>query len=576
MKAFQLKIMIKNSKPPIWRRVVVPAGITFSQLSVILNEVMGWRGYHLFQFEFYHQGLCVMENAEEFDDFGQYDYIEASTTCIDEVLKRIDWFTYVYDLGDDWQHRVTVEKILDDWELNYPQVLKYKGDCPIEDCGGIWGYYECLHIINDLENPEREERLKWLNGQGYPQVYDMETVNETLQQQFYYNFGKGENRPQNEIYEDQFHGKYGLNAAKFGMTLKEIFGDYNKTDLIEIAKEKGIKGLSGKNKDQLIEKLYDFMMQDTEIRRYFYCMTAEDRREFEQVLNPSDLYEPEYAGCFCALYKAAYIGMQTNGCITVTDDVKEAYQRMRSDAFERESDKRSFVLACLATAKWLYGIVPFAVFEKLVNTGQEEALSEAEILQILKEIPTEYMEFVIKSTKLYHTDLYPDDRELSEVQGDREYYIPTKEEIADIGKNGYLSQDKYIQRFQRYLKNILGAAEEEADYIAATVWHLINDDREIEEIMELLDNMELLPESEKEIYMLFKKLQELWNHTRKITYRGFTPSEIEQQEKELHRTIPIAKKVVNFDEARKNKIYPNDPCPCGSGKKYKNCCRNKK
>ncbi|MFQ9404295.1 MAG: SEC-C metal-binding domain-containing protein [Eubacterium sp.] len=19
-------------------------------------------------------------------------------------------------------------------------------------------------------------------------------------------------------------------------------------------------------------------------------------------------------------------------------------------------------------------------------------------------------------------------------------------------------------------------------------------------------------------------------------------------------------------------MYPNDPCPCGSGKKYKNCC----
>ena len=22
----------------------------------------------------------------------------------------------------------------------------------------------------------------------------------------------------------------------------------------------------------------------------------------------------------------------------------------------------------------------------------------------------------------------------------------------------------------------------------------------------------------------------------------------------------------------KKKIYPNDSCPCGSGKKYKNCC----
>ncbi len=24
--------------------------------------------------------------------------------------------------------------------------------------------------------------------------------------------------------------------------------------------------------------------------------------------------------------------------------------------------------------------------------------------------------------------------------------------------------------------------------------------------------------------------------------------------------------------ARSSKIYPNDPCPCGSGKKYKKCC----
>ncbi|MEE1033197.1 MAG: SEC-C metal-binding domain-containing protein [Agathobacter sp.] len=23
------------------------------------------------------------------------------------------------------------------------------------------------------------------------------------------------------------------------------------------------------------------------------------------------------------------------------------------------------------------------------------------------------------------------------------------------------------------------------------------------------------------------------------------------------------------------KVYPNDPCPCGSGKKYKLCCKGK-
>ena len=28
-------------------------------------------------------------------------------------------------------------------------------------------------------------------------------------------------------------------------------------------------------------------------------------------------------------------------------------------------------------------------------------------------------------------------------------------------------------------------------------------------------------------------------------------------------------------EVRTKKIYPNDPCPCGSGKKYKKCCGRK-
>ena len=103
MKAFQLKIVIKNSKPPIWRRVIVPAGITFSQLSMILNEFMGWSGYHSFEVEFYHLELRIIEDADEFMDigYGPYDYLEASTTYIREYLEENDWFTYTYDLGDD-------------------------------------------------------------------------------------------------------------------------------------------------------------------------------------------------------------------------------------------------------------------------------------------------------------------------------------------------------------------------------------------------------------------------------------------------------------------------------------------
>lgn len=52
-----------------------------------------------------------------------------------------------------------------------------------------------------------------------------------------------------------------------------------------MAREKGVPGISGKNKNQVIEKLYTFMMDEAEIKKYFYCMSVDVRREFQKALN---------------------------------------------------------------------------------------------------------------------------------------------------------------------------------------------------------------------------------------------------------------------------------------------------
>ncbi|MBR6237577.1 MAG: SEC-C domain-containing protein [Lachnospiraceae bacterium] len=45
----------------------------------------------------------------------------------------------------------------------------------------------------------------------------------------------------------------------------------------------------------------------------------------------------------------------------------------------------------------------------------------------------------------------------------------------------------------------------------------------------------------------------------------------EEKQKELYKEQKRSTTVVN-----ETKIYPNDPCPCGSGKKYKKCCGKNK
>ncbi|MFR2649644.1 MAG: plasmid pRiA4b ORF-3 family protein, partial [Blautia coccoides] len=200
MKAYQMKIAIKNSHPPIWRRFIVPAGLSFSQLSIVLNGVMGWCGYHLFKFEFYHLRLNIKEKYEDFIGLGEEEQLEASETIIDPFMEQEDWFSYIYDFGDYWEHRVTIEKVIEDYGPSYPVVLKYKGETPFEDCGGIYRYYDLQEILKDPSHPEHENMKAWTEGH-FTRDYDLNEVNESLKRMA---LEKKKSKPmlQNEIYEE--------------------------------------------------------------------------------------------------------------------------------------------------------------------------------------------------------------------------------------------------------------------------------------------------------------------------------------------------------------------------------------
>ncbi|GAB4440906.1 MAG: hypothetical protein Kow0031_22840 [Anaerolineae bacterium] len=47
---YQLKVTLKNSKPPIWRRIEVPGNTGLDKLHHILQATMGWWNSHLHQY----------------------------------------------------------------------------------------------------------------------------------------------------------------------------------------------------------------------------------------------------------------------------------------------------------------------------------------------------------------------------------------------------------------------------------------------------------------------------------------------------------------------------------------------
>jgi hypothetical protein len=175
---YQLKVSLKRSKPPIWRRLQVSSNITLYRLHQIIQVAMGWANYHLYEFE--SRGNCFGEPDSDWD-WGREIKSARRTRLSQLVAGEKSRFAYIYDLGDHWEHEILVEKISSpEPDQRYPLCLTGKRACPPEDCGGIWGYEELLEIISDPNHEDHQERMEWLGGQFDPQPFSVERVNRAL------------------------------------------------------------------------------------------------------------------------------------------------------------------------------------------------------------------------------------------------------------------------------------------------------------------------------------------------------------------------------------------------------------
>ena len=180
---YQLRIALKGTKPPIWRRILVSPSMTLDRLHDVIQAVMGWQDCHLHMFIKGRQ--CYSIPSPWDDDWrapGTPRDLNERKYRVSQLLKRDkDWITYEYDFGDSWEHRVTLQKIHPhDPAVSLPACIGGKRRCPPEDSGGLWGYYENLDILKDPDHPEHEHTKEWM-GEGFdPEVFSVQAVDQML------------------------------------------------------------------------------------------------------------------------------------------------------------------------------------------------------------------------------------------------------------------------------------------------------------------------------------------------------------------------------------------------------------
>jgi hypothetical protein len=165
-----VRIELRHTDPLIWREVEVPTSITLTVLHDIIQVVMGWFDYHLWEFTIGKQRYGLPMD----DGWGNEPCIAAGKVRLRDVLRpRKTNIDYIYDFGDSWEHRLIVTDVRAGQPgVSYPRYVGGERNAPPEDCGGIPGFYELLEAISDHTHPGHAHLKEWAGD------YDPATIDE--------------------------------------------------------------------------------------------------------------------------------------------------------------------------------------------------------------------------------------------------------------------------------------------------------------------------------------------------------------------------------------------------------------
>jgi len=186
----QLKIEILDTNPKVYRTVVIPENFNFEQLHFVIQQVMNWENEHLYEFylgRFFGSERIMPPFEFQLDENPvNYRKYDASKTTLNDVIRKgFSSVNYIYDFGDSWHHTIKIMK-KPDYEVEFPICLNGENTAPIEDCGGISGFYHLLKTLADPnESEEKEELRDWLGfdeNTKFDDVYgfDLDETNQIL------------------------------------------------------------------------------------------------------------------------------------------------------------------------------------------------------------------------------------------------------------------------------------------------------------------------------------------------------------------------------------------------------------
>lgn len=378
--------------------------------------------------------------------------------------------------------------------------------------------------------------------------------------------------------------------------LHEILELHTVQDLKNMAKEFGVSGYSKLKKGELAALLCENILKEDTASEKLLCATNREIEHLEKAIREEVIIEEntfwyEYWERICFAF------ITTDKEVRIPAEITEMYEKIKNDdSYRRDRERAETLFAYARACTNLYSLIDNKKFLEIINAQTGLAMNQEELERWMKirrqfrGCQLFFMEDSYIMDEIYGMNdfgIHEDYQEMLKEQGSKPYYVPGKEELLKYADGIYTEENEAYLSMLSYMKGNMGMDEASGRDVCADIQLMIRHDAMPGRVLAECERIGVTFASNEIAAGFLQQIMQMYNHTRIAGNRGYTPEEISilnpsaglSSEKAIRELQDMMVKFQNQAQTataarRQNgrKIYPNEPCPCGSGKKYKKCC----
>ncbi|BBF45448.1 hypothetical protein lbkm_4215 [Lachnospiraceae bacterium KM106-2] len=347
-------------------------------------------------------------------------------------------------------------------------------------------------------------------------------------------------------------------------------------ELKELAVMIGLTGYSKLKKDDLIKAIEGHVLDRERAKEKLFLAKEKEIKIFSHICENQDGFtNVETLADLVYILSNGYGLLNKDGVLIIPPQVKNIFREVVTEEFMKERERFHLINDYTAALIKLYGVVTINQIVDIFNAQNEEAVTKEEVKEVYKRGEERGHYYTLKRTTFIHETVTMDENgydKLVAAQEGKPAFVPEKTELVKYADDNYVRQSNEYLVLRAQIIKYITQNEVVADNLCDEIEIACSLSEELPNIIGLFEHNGLGFSDVRQAEMVVPYIIDLFNHTRMWVHKGHTPSELKALKVKDNGFMDIGVGKPGVPQRLSQKIGRNDPCPCGSGKKYKFCC----